>query len=209
MTALVDLTVRELLDRFAAREPVPGGGSASALMAGLACGLGAMVARVTRGRKSNPPGLDEEMARLADRLDALRAETLGYVDRDAQAYTAVMTALKLPKETAEQKATRKAALEAATKLATEVPLGLMRCCAEAFPLLADLARRGAKSAASDVGVAGLALHAAMHGGNLNVRINLGGLADQQFRAASAAEADRLVALAARETEQIRAATAVD
>src|SRR5688572_16860780 len=50
-TNLIDFSVRELTERLASREPVPGGGSAAALAGALGSALVAMVAELTIGRR--------------------------------------------------------------------------------------------------------------------------------------------------------------
>ena len=48
---LADLTVKGFLDKTASNEPVPGGGSISALNGAIASALAEMVANLTIGRK--------------------------------------------------------------------------------------------------------------------------------------------------------------
>lgn len=51
---LVELTINDFLNKTASNEPVPGGGSISALCAAIATALGTMVTNLTIGRKSMP-----------------------------------------------------------------------------------------------------------------------------------------------------------
>ena len=48
---LVDLTVKEFLNKVAGSDPVPGGGSIAALNGAVASALAAMVANLTIGKK--------------------------------------------------------------------------------------------------------------------------------------------------------------
>ena len=48
---LVDLTVKEFLNKVAGSDPVPGGGSIAALNGAIASALAAMVANLTVGKK--------------------------------------------------------------------------------------------------------------------------------------------------------------
>ena len=50
---LVDLTVKEFLNKVAGSDPVPGGGSIAALNGAIASALAAMVANLTVGKKGN------------------------------------------------------------------------------------------------------------------------------------------------------------
>ena len=53
---LVDLTVKEFLNKVAGSDPVPGGGSIAALNGAVASALAAMVANLTIGKKGYEEG---------------------------------------------------------------------------------------------------------------------------------------------------------
>jgi glutamate formiminotransferase/formiminotetrahydrofolate cyclodeaminase len=93
-----------------------------------------------------------------------------------------MDSFALPKESAEEKTARSAAIEAATKYAAEVPLKVMETASRSYALLAEMAEKGNPASISDVGVGALATRACIEGAALNVRINLGQLKDEKFKA---------------------------
>jgi methenyltetrahydrofolate cyclohydrolase len=188
------MPVSDLLAAFRAPTPAPGGGSAAALAGAIGASLLAMVAGLPKPRASTP----EETARLAEagsRATGMAARLLALVDRDTEAYTAVMEAFKLPKGTDEEKAARSARIQEATKDATEAPLDVMRACAEALSLAADVTALGNPNAASDAKVARELLGAALRGARHNVDINLDSLKDAGYVARAREEADRLGRLA--------------
>jgi methenyltetrahydrofolate cyclohydrolase len=179
MPTLTTLALADLLDLFASNDPVPGGGSASALAGALGTSLLLMVAGMTK-TKSGTPEETADLAAAAARLRPLRDRMVALVDSDSEAYAAVAAAFKLPKDTDADKASRKAAIQAGTREATEVPLETMRACRDAVRHAMIVARYGNRNATSDVGVAVELLLAALKGAGLNVDINLGGLADQAY-----------------------------
>jgi formiminotetrahydrofolate cyclodeaminase len=179
MTSYTTMAVADLLDAFASIEPVPGGGSASALAGATGASLLLMVAGMTK-TKSGAPEETADLAEAAARLRPLRDRLTTLVDKDSEAYAAVSSAFKLAKNTDDEKAARKAAIEAGTKLATEVPLETMRACRDALRHALVVARCGNRNATSDVGVALELLLAGTKGAGLNVDINLAGLAEETY-----------------------------
>src|SRR5688572_27696121 len=122
MTPYSTMALADLLDAFASNEPVPGGGSASALAGALGVSLLLMAAGLPKTRSG--PSVPEEAADLAEasaRLRPLRDKLVELVDRDSEAYQALMDAFKLPKESAAEKTARGAAIQAATREATDAP----------------------------------------------------------------------------------------
>jgi formiminotetrahydrofolate cyclodeaminase len=181
-----DLTLPDLLDAFASNEPVPGGGSAAALAGAVGTSLLIMVAGLPATRTGSP----EEVADLAEasaRLRPIRDTLASLVQQDADAYAAVLEAMRRPKQTNAEKLERTAAIEAAMRLATEVPLETMRCCQQALRGATVVAASGNRNAATDTGAGVELLLAGLHSAGLNVDVNIGSLSDASFAARVAEE----------------------
>jgi formiminotetrahydrofolate cyclodeaminase len=175
---LMDLKVKEFADRLAAGVPTPGGGSASALAGCLAAALGSMVCDLTLGRpKYEAARPDMEKAREA--LSGMRRDLLALVDRDAEAYDEVARAMKLPRETPEEKAARQQAVAKANQFATEIPVKTAETCLAVLEQVRIVAEKGNPNAVSDAGVAAHLAHTGLAGAALNVRINLPGIPDRE------------------------------
>ena len=187
---LQDLTVKEFIDKVTGNDPVPGGGSVSALNGSLAASLAAMVANLTVGRKKYAE-VNDEMEELSARLTGLSAQLLNDVDRDAEAYDRVFAAFKLPKETDEEKALRTEAIQRETKYAAQVPMEVARTVHAMLPLIDTVARKGNSNAVTDACVAMMCARTAVLGALLNVRINLTSITDEAFVKEMSAEAERL------------------
>ncbi len=184
---MIDDSVRTFISRLGSADPTPGGGSAAALAGALAAGLTEMVARLSLGR-----GADDELLDQSVRTAGQAAETLlALVDRDAQAFDRVMSAMHLPRGTDAEQTARRTALQEALQNATAVPLATAEQALLVLALTPDIARTGNPSAVSDVGVAALLGHAAVRGALLNVAINLKSIKDPHFRQETAARADGL------------------
>ena len=82
-------------------------------------------------------------------------------------------------------------MEAALVGACEVPLGIMRTCAEAIDLIETFAEKGSKIAISDAGVGATLLKSALQGASLNIYINTKSMADKEAAASYNKEADEL------------------
>ena len=176
---LQELSVKEFIDKVTGNDPVPGGGSVSALNGSLAASLAAMVANLTVGRKKYAE-VNDEMEQISARMTEQSAKLLADVDRDAEAYDRVFAAFKLPKETDEEKAVRKEAIQRETKYAAEVPMEVARTASALLPMI-DVAMMCARTA--------------VIGALLNVRINLTSITDEAFVKTMTEEADRLEAVA--------------
>ena len=188
--SLTDLTVKGLLDVTAGKEPVPGGGSISALSGSIAAALTEMVAGLTIGKKKYAD-VEEQMKQLVERVQKIRQQLLLDVDRDSEAYNVVFAAFQMPKETDEEKAARSAQIQEATKIAANVPMEVAR---RVYSLLSDIEEvvsNGNQNAVTDGSVAMMSARNAIIGALFNVRINLTSIKDEQYVADMTAEADRL------------------
>lgn len=187
---LSERPLTDLLAAFRAPSPTPGGGSAAALASAVGASLLAMVASMPKHRAAGEEDVDrlqratERCTRLSERLAAL-------VDEDSGAYDQVVAAYKLPRGSEAEKAERSARIQEALKAAVEVPLEVMRRCAEAIEVASVVAAFGNTNAASDVGVALELLGAGARGARMNVEINLPGLKDAQLADSLREESSRL------------------
>ena len=180
--SLVTMNLREFCNETLSDSPAPGGGSVAALMGALGASLGGMVANLSAGKL----GWDDKLQYFSDwavKAQKLKDELLALVDEDTNAFNKVMDAFGLPKGSDEEKRVRAAAVESATKYAAEIPLKVMETASKSYELLAEMAEKGNPASVSDVGVGALATRACVDGASLNVRINLGQLKDEKFKAA--------------------------
>ena len=200
---LASLPVRGFIEAVGARSSAPGGGSVSALLAGVGVALGAMVAKLTYGvRKFEAVG--PEMEGIIPLLDELQQQLIPLIDRDTNAFNDYMAALKLPKKSDEEKRTRRAAMEAGLKTAVLVPLTTMRVGDRAWEALKTAATYGNPASASDIQVGARSLETGIWGAWQNVLINLRGIGDREFTEAMRGEADRIAARAAERCAEILA-----
>jgi methenyltetrahydrofolate cyclohydrolase len=169
--SLTDMSVSDLVGRLATDDPVPGGGSASALAGAMAAALVHMVVELTAGR---PAAADHErrIAEIRDAAAELQTELLRLAEDDAAAYASVVAARRLPKETDEHRAVRRTQIEFAVRAATRAPLEIVLRSTEVLALAEALAPIANRNAVSDVGVAALLAGAAIRGAALNVEINV-------------------------------------
>lgn len=166
----------EFLDQLAAGTATPGGGSAAAHAGAMAAALVAMVGRLTLGKKKYAE-IQERVEVIVQAAEGLRGRLEAAVTQDAQAFEAVMSALRLPTETDAEKNRRASALEQATLGAGEVPLAVAKDSSAALDLALEIATIGNISALSDAGVAGDLAQAALHAAGLSVRVNAASLQD--------------------------------
>ena len=162
---LIEETCLNFTNRLAAREPVPGGGGAAALIGALAAALCSMAGNYSTDKKS-AEGHEEELRAAIDKAEELRMRLLTLVDADAEAFAPLAAAWRLPKDEV-----GKAALQQATLDACVAPMDMLQSCAELVSPLETIRKYGAKSLQSDVGCAASALAAALECAGMNLLVN--------------------------------------
>ena len=184
------------LDELGSAAQAPGGGAVAAMSAATAAALVEMVGNLTVGRAAYAEH-EEQVIAVRDAARRLRQRALGQVDEDAAAFTALMAAYRLPRQTSEQQAARGPAIQAATGVAAAVPLDVAATAAEVIRLAAQLPGRSNPNVLSDVGVAAATAAAAIEAAAINVDVNLAALpgTEAEARAALTAQLESHLAVA--------------
>ncbi|MGI6575627.1 MAG: cyclodeaminase/cyclohydrolase family protein [bacterium] len=182
--------LQKYTSRLASREPVPGGGSASALVGALGIALGSMVGNLTVAKAEGEN--KAQLERLLIEAGQIQERLLQLVDLDAEAFQGVAQVFKLPKENDEQKAIRREAMQKALRGAAQIPMEVARLCYDALKLHKLFLGLGTPHAVSDIGVGVLFLGAALRGAGLNIQININSIHDQQFVAHVKKEIDPIL-----------------
>ena len=204
---LNELTVRSLVERLATSDPIPGGGSASALAGAMGAALVHMVVELTDGCAAAADH-QETLTEIRTGAVAWQSELLNLAELDANAYDAVVRARRLPRESEVERDARDVQVAAAIREATRVPLATAKAASEVLDLARHLAPIGNRNAVSDVGVAGLLATAAMRGAALNVQINLPYVtADDELREEAAGQIERLLSTLDERDRAVRHAVA--
>lgn len=186
-----DSAINDFTVRLASKAPTPGGGGTAALVAALGASLGSMVAELTIGKKKYAD-VEAEIKNERDKAEALRVRLLALADADAAVFFPLSQAYSLPADTAEQKQHKDAVMADALKAACEVPIEIMKCCAEAILMVEVMAEKGSVMAVSDA-AAGAALCAgAIKAASLNVYINTKTMQDRALAEAFNETADDLL-----------------
>ena len=158
--------MKDFLDALSSKEPTPGGGGASALVAAVSCSLCSMVSNLTTGKKKYAQyqeKIDEYLVLLKEKNELLQAD----IEKDAKAFAPLAKAYSLDKSTeGYEDIMEKALFDAAT-----APKEILEDIYSLVPVIEDLAVMGSRLAISDVAVAAACLEAAMKGCVLNVYIN--------------------------------------
>lgn len=203
--AYVEGTIESYLNRLAAADPEPGGGSAAALAGALGAALVSMVTNLTLG-KEKFAAVQDDVAELKKRSEALRAKLEELVTLDALAYREVAAAMKMPKDTGEQQEQRRQVMQVALKGAAEVPLKVAEAAVEVARLSLPAAEKGNPNAVSDAGVAVLLADAAAHSAALNARINLVWIEDEDVKRGTWARIEAILSETGRMRDIVLAVT---
>jgi methenyltetrahydrofolate cyclohydrolase len=113
MPEFADLSLNEIVESVAAREPTPGAGPSLAWTCAIAAALVEMVSAVTLRKEPESPDAIEARR---DRAHALRTTALGLADRDAAAYREVLAVQRRRDEPGHPQRLRQALADAADPL---------------------------------------------------------------------------------------------
>ncbi|MBR6273772.1 MAG: cyclodeaminase/cyclohydrolase family protein [Lachnospiraceae bacterium] len=184
-------TIKDFIQVLSSKEPVPGGGGASALIGSIGIALGNMVGSLTVGKKKYAD-VEEDIKILMFKAERLAEKFQELIDKDAESFAPLAAAYALPKDTEEEKAERTRVMEAALETASLAPLEIMETVCEAVDIVSEFATKGSKLAISDAGVAAIALRSALLGASLNVFINTASMQNRSLAAELEGRANEMI-----------------
>jgi len=198
---LIRMSSKELADETSSESMAPGGGSISALAGSLGASLSSMVANLSANKKGWEDRVDE-FSQYAEQAQQIKDQLLFLVDEDTRSFNAIIEAMRLPKDTAEEKAARKEAIGTASIYAAEVPLRVMTVAYGAMEGLKYMVDKGNPNSITDAGVGALCVMAAIEGAGMNVKVNGKDLTDRKRAIELQTEAESILLKARAAHDQI-------
>lgn len=187
-------------------KPMPGGGSAAAVCGAMAAALAGMSAHMTIGRKKYA-AVEDRMQEIITAAGVLQTEMLDMAQEDADMYSLVLQAYKLPNSTVEEAETRKRAVEKASRTAVAASLKVTGACVRIMRLAYTTVTEGNRMMVTDGSASALLARACQQAAAYNVRINLRGVNDatvsaeaKQLLASHLAEGEKLLAEVLKEVD---------
>ena len=166
MKSIHENTLVDFIYELASKNPIPGGGGASALIGAVGVSLCSMVANLTSGKKKYveyQSDIDVILSNISVTIPVL----LELIEKDAEVFEPLSVAYKLSREDPN----RDEILENALVSACSIPMKIMKEISKVVDIIERLSVKGSKLAISDVGVAASACRCALEGAIMNIYIN--------------------------------------
>ena len=179
-TIFAKQSIESFVQDLNSTKPMPGGGSAAAICGAMAAALAGMSAHMTAGKKKYA-AVEGRMQEIITATQALQEEMLAMAQEDADMYTLVLQAYKLPKATEEEAARRGRAIEDASRTAVAASLKVTGACVRIMKLAYTTVTEGNRMMVTDGSASALLARACQQVAAYNVRINLGEVKDKAVR----------------------------
>jgi glutamate formiminotransferase/formiminotetrahydrofolate cyclodeaminase len=139
-----------------------------------------MVANLSIG-KSEFDSMYGQLCQISMQAQEIKDLLVDAVDADTKAFDSVLTGMRMPKDSEEERKIRAIAIEDGYKRATLVPLETAKTCLSAMELANEMADLADSTMMSDVGTGCLMAETGLRSAIYNVRINLPNISDQTFQ----------------------------
>ncbi|WP_295157839.1 cyclodeaminase/cyclohydrolase family protein [uncultured Brachyspira sp.] len=175
MSKLIDKKLIDYINEVDSSLPAPGGGSVMGVIGSLACALAGMVGHLTVNKKKFSQLSKEEQDSFNSALEKIK-EIKTYLtdiaDKDAESFNMFMEAMKMPKNTEEEKYKRNCALSEASEKSISVPFNALKYCYDLIPLFDIILKYGNNGVITDILSAYVLIFACAKGSVLNININM-------------------------------------
>ncbi|MBO4359158.1 MAG: cyclodeaminase/cyclohydrolase family protein [Erysipelotrichaceae bacterium] len=170
-----DKTLEQFTMDVSSKEPVPGGGGATAMVASLSSALAQMVTNLTIGKKKYLE-FTEELDDIRKEAEILRSNLLDCIEKDAEAFRPLAEVYSLPKDSEgyEEK------MEKCLRDAADSPLLILKYCTRIIDLDERLAVIGSKISVSDAATSVMLAHGCLYGAYVNILVNTELMKDRDY-----------------------------
>ena len=183
-----EISLRDFIEAVGSADAAHGAASTAAVAGGLGSSLLLMVAALPQTRSD----FNSDRAKLVEAAEALAGMRQQLIETiETETAVKLFTARNMPQASAAQRAERQDAIRLALRASADVPLEVMRLCAQGLDLAAIIAAHGARAALPDVQLAVALLQAGFDGARSNLEGKLSSFIDAAFITSIVDEIGRL------------------
>ena len=183
-----DISLRDFIEAVGSAETAHGAVSTAAVAGGLGSSLLLMVAALPQTRSDSVA----DRAKLVEAATALTSVQRQLIETiETETAVKLFTARSMPQASDAQRSERLAAIQLALRASADVPLEVMRLCAQGLELAATVAAHGARAVAADVQLGVALLQAGFDGARSNLEAKLSSFNDAGYVTSLADEIVRL------------------
>ena len=153
MEKLIDMKLEDYINKVDSPSPAPGGGSVMGVVGSLACALAGMVGHLTINKNKFKELTEEEknnFNKAIEKIKEIKIKLIETIDKDAESFNIFMEAMKLPKNTEEEKLIRKESISKAAIKSTETPFNILKYSSELIPLFDIILTYGNSGVITDI-----------------------------------------------------------
>ena len=183
-----DIALRDFIEAVGSAEAPHGAVSTAAVAGSLGASLLLMVAGLPQTRSDSVA----DRAKLVEVAATLRNVQQQLIETiETETAVNLFTARSMPQASEGQRSERLAAIQLALRASADVPLEVMRLCAQGLELAAAIAAHGARAASADVQLGMALLRAGFDGARSNLEGKLSSFTDAAYVTSVAEESVRL------------------
>jgi len=183
-----DISLRDFIEAVGSAETTHGVVSTAAVAGGLGNAVLLMVAALPQTRSDSVA----DRAKLVEAATALTGVQRQLIETiETETAVKLFTARSMPQASDAQRSERFAAMQLALRASADVPLEVMRLCAQGLDLAATIAKHGARAASADVQLGVALFQAGFDGARSNLEGKLSSFTDAAYVTSVADEIVRL------------------
>ena len=196
---LGDISLRDFIEAVGSAETAHGAVSTAAVAGGLGSALLLLVAALPQTRSDSVA----DRAKLVEAATALTSVQRQLIETiETETAVKLFTARSMPQASDAQRSERLAAIQLALRASADVPLEVMRLCAQGLDLAATIAKHGARAASADVQLGVALLRAGFDGARSNLERKVSSFTEAAYVTSVAEE---IIRLTGETTDSTRAA----